>query len=132
MKIRALIKHFGLAVVALSVAVACSSTPMVEEAPAPVPVVEKKKGISSHAEEAIARAKAARYRVNGLGCEWTDTVGLIEEAESQGESGRNITAIGLARKAEKRAARALKSVKNKKRKKWRWWRLLSLLRLRKW
>ena len=106
MKIRALIKHFGLAVVALSVAIACSSTPTVKDTEASVSAAPAA-GISSEAEGAIARAKNVRYRVNGLGCKWADTGSLIEEAENQGRAGRNVKAISLANHAEERAVRAL-------------------------
>ncbi len=105
MKTRALLKHIGLVTVALTVAMACASTPDPEPEPAPVPTSNN--GISSEAEDAIARAKAARYRVNGLGCEWNDTGSLIDEAEAQGKAGRNVIAISMANQAEARAVSAL-------------------------
>ena len=117
MKIRALIKHFGLAVVALSVAIACSSTPTVQDTEASMSAAPAaKKGISNEAEGAVARAKAARYRVNGLGCKWADTGSLIEGAENQGKAGRNVKAISLANHAEESAVRALKECQKQEQK----------------
>ena len=105
MKSCALLKHTGLAALALTVAIGCSSTPTTEAEVAPEPT--ETVGISKDAEDAIAWAKAVRFRVKGLGCEWDDTGKLIEEAEAQGKAGRNVTAISLANQAEERAVRAL-------------------------
>ncbi|MEM7209133.1 MAG: LysM peptidoglycan-binding domain-containing protein [Pseudomonadota bacterium] len=105
MKICAFSKHIGLAALALAVAVGCSSSPTSQETEEPE--VMEPKGMSKEAEEAIAYAKAVRYKVNSKGCEWDDTAGLIAQAEEEGNAGRNVLAISLANQAEERAVRAL-------------------------
>ena len=63
--------------------------------------------MSKEAADAIAFAKAVRYRVNAAGCEWNDTKRLIETAEEEGNAGRNVLAISLANQAEERGVAAL-------------------------
>ncbi len=56
--------------------------------------------ISDEVAEAIAFAKAARYRTNGIECEWEDTQVMIDEAEQQGLAGYDELAIETAEGAE--------------------------------
>lgn len=107
MKISAFLQHIGLVSIVLTVAIGCASTPESTESVS-APVSNDDMSMSKAAEETITRAKAARYRVNGLGCEWSDTGSLIAEAEAQGKAGRNVTAIGMASQAEARALNVLK------------------------
>ncbi len=106
MKTCALLKHIGLATIALTVAIGCSTSPTTEPETAE-PVVMNVSGISSEAEQAIAWAKAVRFRANGMGCEWDDTGELIDDAQTQGDAGNNEMAILIANEAEEIAVKAL-------------------------
>lgn len=111
MKTCALLKHIGLAAIALSVAVGCTTTPTQEEEmekmePEKAMGTEQTKSLSD-AEDAIAWAKAVRFRANGLGCEWNDTGVLIDDAQTQADGGNYDVAVAMANRAEERGAKAL-------------------------
>jgi nucleoid-associated protein YgaU len=101
---KSLVKQLGIAVLALGVAVGCSSTPEPVEQPAEEQMV----GMSEDARAAIAEAKAAAKRASAMGCAWRDTNKLIEEAEAEGNAGKNFRAIVLAKKATKQAEDAIR------------------------
>jgi len=105
MKTCALLKHIGLAAIALTVAIGCSTSPTTESETAE-PMAMNVSGISAEAEQAIAWAKAVRFRANGLGCEWDDTGELIDDAQTQGDAGNNERAILIANEAEEIAGKA--------------------------
>jgi nucleoid-associated protein YgaU len=110
MKTCALLKHIGLAAIALSVAVGCTTTPIEQEIEKMEAVkavgAEQTKSLSD-AEDAIAWAKAVRFRANGLGCEWNDTGVLISDAQAQSDSGSYDNAVAMANRAEERGAESL-------------------------
>ena len=108
MKTRALLKHTGVAAIALFVAIGCTTTPTQEEEMEP----EKTMGAEQtnnlkDAEDAIAWAKAVRFRANGLGCDWDDTGALIDDAQDQADDGNYDAAVALANRAEETGAKAL-------------------------
>lgn len=102
---KALVKQLGVAVLALGVAVGCSSTPKTEEAE---PVAAPAAGMSDAARAAIAEAKAASKKASSMGCAWRDTDKLIKQAEAEGNEGKNFRAIVLAKKAKKQAEDAIR------------------------
>ncbi len=102
MKIKNMMKYFGLTALVLTVAVGCASTPK-EEAAAETVVQDT---ACMDAQNAINEAKLAAEKAAAAGAIWRDTEGLLKQAEDALKAGDCTKAISLAKQARSQAEAA--------------------------
>ncbi len=99
MKIANKIKHLGVLLLTVTMAVGCASQQKQEPAPEPGP---------SASSVAIANAKAAIKKADSLGYLWRDTGKILKKAEAAAKKGDEAAAVKLANQARNQAELAVK------------------------
>lgn len=100
-------KHFWLAAIALLVS-ACASDDVFQKpaddtaaAPAAAETAAAAPATAEAANEAIAAAETAAKKADQVGFEWRDTDKQIAEAKAAAQKGDFVSAVKLAKKAER-------------------------------
>ena len=101
MKISALTKHIGTAVLVLGIAVGCAAT---QEQQA-----ETCEGISPEVQAAIDEARSTNQDARAMGADWRGARKLINQAEAAGEECDDERAMRLAREAQMMAEESIEA-----------------------
>ena len=101
MKISALTKHFGAAVLVLGIAVGCATT-QEEQA-------ETCEGISPDVQAAIDEARSTNQDARAMGADWRGARKLINQAEAAGEECDDERAMRLANEAQLMAEESIEA-----------------------
>lgn len=104
MKISALTKHLGTAVLVLGIAVGCAATQEQE--------AETCEGISPEVQAAIDEARSTNQDARAMGADWRGARELINEAEAAGENCEDEKALRLAREAQLMAEESIEAYRD--------------------
>lgn len=104
MKISALTKHLGTAVLVLGIAVGCAATQEQE--------AETCEGISPEVQAAIDEARSTNQDARAMGADWRGARKLINEAEAAGENCEDEKALRLAREAQLMAEESIEAYRD--------------------